>query len=48
MRLTFGPHDDEQFDAARTALLARFETWPGAGDYRLTSPGRRRCRHDRP
>ena len=27
MRLTFGPDDEKQFHAAKTALLARFETW---------------------
>lgn len=37
MRLTFGPDDDKQFHAAKTALLARFETWL-SDRHRLTSP----------
>ncbi|HVL05179.1 MAG TPA: hypothetical protein VM388_04275, partial [Acidimicrobiales bacterium] len=39
MRLTFGPDDDTQFHSAKTALLARFETWLSAGDHRLASAG---------
>ncbi len=37
MRLTFGPDDGEEFHAAKTALLARFETWL-SDHHRLTSP----------
>lgn len=37
MRLTFGPDDDEQFHAARAALLTRFEAWL-SDDHGLTSP----------
>lgn len=31
MRLVFGPDDDEEFSAARTVLLDRFEQWLGHG-----------------
>jgi hypothetical protein len=37
MRLTFGPDDDKEFQAAKTALLARFETWL-SDDHGLASP----------
>ena len=37
MRLTFGPDDGKQFEEAKTALLARFETWL-RGRHRLTPP----------
>lgn len=39
MRLTFGPDDDKQFHATKTALLARFEAWLSGGDHRLASVG---------
>ncbi|HET7719331.1 MAG TPA: hypothetical protein VFK43_05135, partial [Acidimicrobiales bacterium] len=38
MRLTFGPDDDTQFHAAKTALLARFETWLNDHDWQV-APG---------
>lgn len=37
MPLIFGPNDGEDFHAAKTALLARFETWL-SDHHRLTSP----------
>src|SRR5687767_697706 len=37
MRLRFGPDDDKQFHAAKTALLARFERWL-SDPHRPTSP----------
>lgn len=37
MRLSFGPDDGKQFEAAKTALLARFETWL-SDRHPLTSP----------
>ena len=37
MPLIFGPDDGEEFHAAKTALLARFETWL-SDHHRLTSP----------
>ncbi len=39
MSLTFGPDDGKQFEAAKTALLARFEKWLRKGHHRLTAPG---------